>query len=559
MATPTEVAASSALSLAAIPAADKPSSSKTSLTDEKVVDVESLDDNLIHGHVLKNGVRVAISWTKEEQRRLVRKADLFLLPIFTVLFFWMHLDRTNLGSVLTTTFLKDTGITKDEANTGTSLLWLGVTLLEIPSNIILQRVGAHIWIPAQVVVWGLAEVLHMFVSNPGGFYVARLALGLLESGFIPGALYTIQRWYTQEELVKRTVIFFYGTSIASACGSFIAAGCIKIDGHLGLKSWQWIFLIDGVCTIFCGVLAFLLLPRDARSTAGLLRGKGWFNEREADVFMARIETADPLKEQGATLKITFKDVLSVLGDWRLYPHFLLCLSGLQSVGGLMTWGASIIKGLGFSSIRTFISDPGSSYSAILTAASAGANLLNIPGPILTCLTSFLLAIPLDRYRRGYGFGIAFAALWTLAGLIALYSLPVLQNTHNWGFYAAYVFTSAAPAWQPINVTWVALSMRTPQRRAIAYAAYIGASNLGSTYGSQVFRASDAPRYKKAWAACLSLGAVWLATALIQTSQYWLSNRKKAQRWASITAEEQEEYKQTATEQTGRRLDFQYPF
>ncbi|GAA6008708.1 hypothetical protein JCM10207_001693 [Rhodosporidiobolus poonsookiae] len=492
---------------------DLTSSSKNSTTGDKVVDVESLDDGLIHGHVFKDGERCPISWTKEEQRRVVRKADFFLLPIFTVLFFWMALDRTNINGVLTSTFLSDLGMTRDQANTGTSL-------------IVLQRIGAHIWISSQVVVWGLAELLHMYLKNAGGFYVARFALGLLESGFIPGSLYTLSRWYTRDELAKRTVIFFYGTSLSAAFGNLIAAGCINIHGHRGLAGWQYIFLVCGAGTITAGVLSFLLIPKDPRSTAGWIRGKGWLSEREADVFLARIETDDPLKEQGgATLKITFKDVIGVLADPRIYPHLII------------VWGATIIKSLGFSSIR--------------------ANLLNTPGPLLTMLTSFLLAIPVDRTRK-YGWAIIFTGVWTVAGLIAVYSLPISATNGSWRFYSALIVTLAAPNWQAFNVTWIAMSMRTPQRRAVAYAVYIGCSNLGGTYGNQVFRGSDAPKYRKAWAACLSLGAVWLATSIFQFTQYWLSNRRKAKQWAKLTPDEQEQYTATTTEQSGKRLDFVYP-
>ncbi|GAA5865058.1 hypothetical protein JCM8547_007698 [Rhodosporidiobolus lusitaniae] len=516
-----------------------PASSKNSIINEKIVDVESLDDGLIHGHCLKNGERIAVSWTKEEERQVVRKADLLVLPLLTMLFFFMALDRTNISGVLTGTFLKDTGITRDEANIGTSLLWLGIVLLEIPSNIVLQRIGANIWIPLQVIVWGLAEVLHMFITNRSGFYAARFFLGLLESGFIPGGLYTISRWYTRAELAKRTVVFFFGTSLASALGNLIAAGCISIHGKSGLAGWQWIFLIDGVGTIGAGIFTFLLLPKDPRNGGILRRGKSIFaTEREADIFMARIETDDPLKEQGATLKITSKDIIGVLSDWRLYPHLIMCLSGLQSVGGLSVWGGTIIKSLGFSSVR--------------------ANLLNTPGPFLTMIFSVILAWFVDKWKNLYGLAIIFTATWTVVGLIAVYSLPISATNGSWRFYAALIFTSAAPNWQALNVSWVSLSMRTPQRRAVAYAVYIGCSNLGGTYGPHVFQGSDAPLYRKAWAGCLSLGAVWLASSILQLVQYRLSNKRKQRKWAALSVDEQEEYTRTTTETSGKRLDFTYP-
>ncbi|KAI1074120.1 MFS general substrate transporter [Whalleya microplaca] len=474
-------------------------------------DSEDLQDGLYHQHIERDGERVLVSWTKAEERRVVRKADYLFLPVFALMFTWMAIDRTNVSGVLTSTFLKDTGMTRDQANTGISLLWFGIVLLEIPSNIVLHRVGPHYWIPAQVVFWGLVEVLQMFVRNAGGWYAARLFLGLAESGFIPGSLYILSRWYTQDELATRTTLFFFGPSIAAAFGSLISAGALRIEGAGGLFGWQWIFVICGTSTIATGILAFALVPKSPHHTnrffGGLVPGRGWLSQREADVFVARIIRADPKKGPAATMNIKLKDIADVLLDWRTWPYLINCLSGLQSVNGLSTWGGTIIQSLGFTNIR--------------------ANLLNSPAPILGAFFGLPLSWFVDRYKR-FGYTIMFVAVWTMVGLIALYNLPVTTDA-SWSFYAAYVFTSAAPTWQSLNVTWLSLNSATPQKRAIAYAVYIGCSNLGGTYGNQVFRGSDAPLYHKAWAACLALGGVWLVTLIIQTLLFKWSNRRFAEK------------------------------
>ncbi|XXH00181.1 hypothetical protein Hte_006523 [Hypoxylon texense] len=408
-------------------------------------DGESGDDGpYFHQHIERNGQQVLVSWTKEEEKRVVRKADYLFLPIFALMFTWMAIDRTNVSGVLTSTFLKDTGMTRDQANTGVSLLWFGIVLLEIPSNIVLHRVGPHFWIPLQVVVWGVLEVLQAQVRGAGGWYAARLFLGLAESGFIPGSLYVLSRWYTHHELASRTTLFFFGPSVSAAFGSLISAGALRIDGKAGLFGWQWIFLICGVSTIATGLLAFTLVPKSPHDTdrlfGGLVPWKGWLSEREADVFVARIIRADPKKGQASTMNIGLKDITDVLFDWTTWPYLIVCLSGLQSVGGLSTWGATIIQSLGFTSIR--------------------ANLLNAPAPVLASLFGLVLSWFVDRNKR-FGYSIAFVAVWTLVGLIALYS--------------------------------------------------------------------DAPLYRRAWAACLALGAVWLTTIIVQTLLLKWSNRRFAKK------------------------------
>ncbi|ODN74774.1 hypothetical protein L202_07095 [Cryptococcus amylolentus CBS 6039] len=464
----------------------------TSLSDSPHHQVNALQAGERQAEIIgADGQPKIVVWTLKEQRAVVRKADFFLLPIFALGFFWMALDRANISGVLTSTILKDTGITQDQINIGSSLLWLGVVLLEIPSNVVLQRVGPHRWIPIQIIIWGLAETLTYKVSSKGGWYAARLFLGLLESGFIPGSLYVLS---------------------------------------------QWIFIIDGVATIATGILALLFLPSSPRHTAGLFRGKGWLSERQADIYLARLEADDPLKSKDLHLQIGLGDIWNVLGNWRLWPHLVMCLAGLQAGQGAGAWSGTILKSLGFTSIK--------------------ANLLLVPGPIFNGVSSIILSRFSDRWDRR-GWFILFSAVWTLAGLIALYKLPILSGG-NWGFYAAMVVTAAAPSWQSFNVTWVALNARTPAERSITYAVYIGCSNLGGVYGSQVFRASDAPLYRRAWAATVSLGAIWLAFTLLQIIQYEWSNRVKEREWNKLSEEEQEAYKATTSNDTiSKRLDERY--
>ncbi|ORY12218.1 hypothetical protein BCR34DRAFT_451605, partial [Clohesyomyces aquaticus] len=162
----------------------------------------------------------------------------------------------------------------------------------------------------------------------------------------------------------------------------------------------------------------------------------WLSEREADAFVARILRKGPRKDQESKPKITGKDIITVVTDLKTWPYPLVCLSGLQPVNGLSTWGATIIKSLGFSSIR--------------------ANLLSIPGPILASLLGLVLAFYVDRFKR-VGYAIAFAAVWTLAGLIALFVKTSSDTKESWSFYATLVFVQAAPGWQPLNFAWLSLN------------------------------------------------------------------------------------------------------
>jgi len=159
---------------------------------------------------------------------------------------------------------------------------------------------------------------------------------------------------------------------------------------------------------------------------------------------------------------------------------------------------------------------------------------------MSIIASLILAWAVDRYRQR-GYGVIFGGVWTVAGLIAIYTLPGSAAGHNWNFYAALVVTQSAPSWQPLNITWLAENLRTPQQRSIALAFYMGASNLGTVYGGQILRKNDAPLYRRGWAACLSLGASFLALSIFQRFNYGVSNRIKEREWNGLDEKEQAEY------------------
>lgn len=151
-------------------------------------------------------------------------------------------------------------------------MFLFIVVFEIPCNMLLQRVFAHAsqshfnankfdvnyepqigprkWISGQVISFGLVATLQVFVRNRTGFLIVRSFLGLAESAYIPGAVYTLSTWYRQKELAKRVAIFFFGMFSGNALSPILASGIIQLDGRKGLSGWQWIFL-SKCCVYLC--------------------------------------------------------------------------------------------------------------------------------------------------------------------------------------------------------------------------------------------------------------------------------------------------------------------
>lgn len=165
-----------------------------------------------------------------------------MLPLLFLGLLVFQLDRMNLASALTGGFAADIRVTQSTINLGNQLMFMGIVIFEIPCNMALQRVGPRKWISAQVLVFGFIAIMQVFIKNRGGFLATRLLLGFAEAGYIPGACYTLSTWYNKRELAKRVAIFFFGMFGGNAISPLLASGILQLDGHRGLRGWQWLFL-----------------------------------------------------------------------------------------------------------------------------------------------------------------------------------------------------------------------------------------------------------------------------------------------------------------------------
>ncbi|KAF5972324.1 nicotinamide mononucleotide permease [Fusarium coicis] len=138
-------------------------------------------------------------WTGDEEKAVVRKLDMILMPLLILGFYARQLDRSNISNALTDTLTTDLSITKDDVNLGDQLMMAGIIIAEIPSNIVLQKLGAPIWLTGQVLVWGTIALTQAWVTNVHSFFATRFLLGFCEAGFIPGGQYMLALFYREKE------------------------------------------------------------------------------------------------------------------------------------------------------------------------------------------------------------------------------------------------------------------------------------------------------------------------------------------------------------------------
>ncbi|KAH6687188.1 alternative sulfate transporter [Plectosphaerella plurivora] len=443
-------------------------------------------------------------WAPEEERAAVRKLDFYLMPLLVAGFFVLQLDRSNMSNAMTDTIVEDLGITRNDVNLGSQLMSAGIIIAEIPSNIILQRLGAPIWLTFQMFVWGTIALTQAWCTNLDSFLATRFLLGVFEGGYIPGGQYMLALFYTRQELATRTAIFYFGNYSATATGSLIAAGILNMGGAMGMAGWQWLFIIEGAITLLVFVAFVAFLPRSPAHTAPVHGRFDLFNDRERQILRARI-LADDVTKGADKANITLRSLGEALIDYRLWMHMALNIVALAPKGGLQLYGPTIIKGLGFS--RTH------------------ANLLNAVSSVLVIALSWVISIASDRtHLRGPWCMVAFS--WSIIFAGALFGLPT--GTDKWARYAVFTLLSGGNALsQGLNDAWVSINAVRPSNRSIGLALAVMGSNMGGLAGSQLFRDDDAPRYNKAFLAILLLYASAIPISGAIMGVYWRANKKLA--------------------------------
>ncbi|GAB7352530.1 hypothetical protein MBLNU459_g2923t2 [Dothideomycetes sp. NU459] len=443
------------------------------------------------------------SWTAEEERKVVRKLDFSVLPLLTMVFFALQLDRGNIGNALTDNFLKDVGITQYQYNIGQQLL-SAVALGQIPSNILLYRFGPQKWISGQIFAWGLVATFQAFQHGLGSYLSTRLLLGLCEAGFIPGGLYTLSTYYKQEETSKRFAIYFFGNNFASACTGLLAYGILRMRGICNLGGWQWLFLIEGLFTILCGALFFALFPKGPNNPKSFFNVR-YFSEREEEILLHRILREDSSKEKRSH-KISRKELTSTLSNWRIYPHVLISMCGIAPATTLGAYAPTLVKNFGYGKLKS--------------------NALVSVGPWIQIALNFLSGYAADTTQRRGLVNLAGLALWWgfSLGCLVLSS----SSSDRGARYALLTLAlSVSFVWHPVNGSWLSLNARSPADRSVTMAMFVMAANAGGIVGGQLFQASDAPHYRTGWTAIVCLISVAVAANLFAQAQYFVCNRKHA--------------------------------
>jgi ACS family tartrate transporter-like MFS transporter len=262
-----------------------------------------------------------------------------LIPFLTLLYFVAFLDRINIGFAALT-MNRDVGLTSQMFGLGAGIFFFGYFLFEVPSTVILHNVGARFWIGRVMITWGLVSVAMAFIRGPISFYLLRFLLGLAEAGFFPGIILYLSYWFPKHHRSAVTALFMAAAPVAGFIGSPVSGALMEFHGLLGLRGWQWLFLLEGVPAVILGFITFrFLTDRPA--------GANWLTAEERDWLSSAME-----QEQSGIQDPHGHSAWHALADWKVLA---LSLAYFGTSAGLYTigfWAPLIVKGLGFSVFRT---------------------------------------------------------------------------------------------------------------------------------------------------------------------------------------------------------------
>jgi MFS family permease len=234
----------------------------------------------------------------EAERRIFTKIAWRLMPVLTVSYIINYLDRTNI-SFAALTMNEAIGLTATQFGVGAGLFFLGYCLLEVPSNLVLYRVGARVWISRIMISWGLVSAAMSFAVGPNSFYFLRALLGAAEAGFFPGVAFYLATWFPSEFRTRIVAWFMVAIPISTVIGGPVSGLLLGMDGIAGLQGWQWLFLIEGLPAVLMGVSLLWFMPERPESTP-------WLSDEEKRIVRSRLQSERRPKEV-AKLSVAVRD------------------------------------------------------------------------------------------------------------------------------------------------------------------------------------------------------------------------------------------------------------
>jgi len=264
-----------------------------------------------------------------EADTVLRRAAWRLVPLILAMYVAAFLNRVNVGFAALT-MNQDLGFTPEVFGWGTGIFFLGYLLFEVPSNLIMERVGARLWLSRIMITWAIVSMAFAFVQGPVTFFLLRFLLGVAEAGFYPGVLLYFTYWFPAATRARILAIFCMGIPVSNILGAPLSGWLLGVEGY-GFKGWQWMYILEGIPTLALGFLTLWGLPDNPRKASFL-------SAREKEVVMARL--AGEAKPQVHGLGDMVK-------DWRVWALIIPDFAIVFGIYALGFWMPQMVKAMGY--------------------------------------------------------------------------------------------------------------------------------------------------------------------------------------------------------------------
>ena len=341
-----------------------------------------------------------------------------LVPYLFLCYVVNYLDRFNI-SFAALEMRADLGLSDAAYGVGAAMFFVGYVTFEIPSNLILARVGARRWIARIMVTWGILSCTTMLVRTATSFYLVRFLLGVAEAGFLPGMIFYLTHWIPVRERARVFALFLTSTALAGVVGAPVSAALLRLHGMGGLAGWQWLFLIEGLPAVVLGVTTFLYLPDRPSHARWLGAAERVWLEGALTLERQDLERAEPLSllqalTHGRVWRLCvlyFSIIISFYGVAFWLPQIVQAFSGLSNTA------ASLVSGLPY---------VGASIAMVIVARHSdrvGERPRHVAVPAFTAAAGLLLGALVQRHPLLAFLALCCAAAGIWSTLGPFWSLP----------------------------------------------------------------------------------------------------------------------------------------
>ncbi|KAH7361718.1 major facilitator superfamily domain-containing protein [Plectosphaerella cucumerina] len=433
----------------------------------------------------------------DEEKKLIRKIDLLLLPQIWLMYLNSYMDRTNIGNARIAGMDEDLDLDSNRYSVALVVFFVSYVVFEVPSNMILSRTRPSIYLPGLMAAWGVVTIGMGFVKDYQSLVALRFVVGLLEAGFAPGVLLLISSWYKKKEQSQRFAVYISAAILSGAFGG-IMAGAIadNMEGAHGIRGWRWLFIIGGLLSVIFAAIAVVVLPDFPATTS---RRK--FTERERDLAILRLQHDEMTVRMDDGPKMghwtAFKKSLANYRTWILVVGYMAIVGSST----LSYFYPTLVHGLGYN--------------------ARDAQYMTIPifgvAFVFTAITGFFA----DRNAEWRG--IILAAWLTVSLVCAAITCGVYNFTARYVLLvilASGLWAANALSLSYASVTFVSMP---DEIRGISLAFVNAMGNLAQIYGAYLFPSKDEPKYIMGFAV---ISAMCFTGIVAYLSMFILLRRKK---------------------------------